>query len=108
MISAREDDERAAAEQHARDADREEDRGDREVPGDARPEHSAPSASTQLLVLRAHPEHDAADRGDEQHDRRDLEGEQVVGEEQPADLGGRAERATDVRLVREAVRRRRA
>ena len=36
-------------------------------------------------------EDDAADRGDEQDDRRDLEREQVVGQEQPADLGGAAE-----------------
>src|SRR5437660_3748789 len=29
---------------------------------------------------------DAADGGDEQHDRGDLEGEQMVGEEEPSDL----------------------
>src|SRR3954449_933415 len=52
------------------------------------------------------PEHDAADGGDEQHDRGDFEREQVVGEEQPADRRRRAERAVDVRLVREAAARR--
>src|SRR4051812_34322868 len=46
-------------------------------------------------------EHDAADGRDEQHDRRDLERDQVVGQEQPADVGGAAERARDVGLVRE-------
>jgi hypothetical protein len=42
-------------------------------------------------------EHDAADRGDEQHDRRDLEREEVVGEEELADLLRRAERPAYVR-----------
>src|SRR5215471_8005628 len=45
-------------------------------------------------------EHDAADGGDEQHDRGDLEREQVVGEEEPADRRRGAERALDVRLLR--------
>src|SRR5262245_58011531 len=58
-----------------------------------------------LLGLRAHPEHDAADRGDEQHDRRDLEREQEIREEQLADARGRAERAAHVGLVRELVAR---
>src|SRR5262249_6194339 len=44
-------------------------------------------------------EHDAADRGDEQHDRGDLEREQVIGQEQRPDRRGRAERARDVRRV---------
>src|SRR3954451_11426588 len=47
------------------------------------------------------PEHDAADGRDEQHDRGDLEREQVVGEEEPADRRGGAEGALDVRLVRD-------
>src|SRR5512146_880907 len=46
-------------------------------------------------------EHDAADRGDEEHDRRHLEGQEMVGEEEPADRRRRAERAADVRLVGE-------
>src|SRR5438067_9419576 len=47
----------------------------------------------------------AADRGDEQDDRRHLEREQVVGEEQPPDLGRAAERAADVCRVGEAAAR---
>src|SRR5438067_4390118 len=60
-----------------------------------------------LQRARVEAEHDPADRRDEQHDRRDLEGEQVVGEEEPPDRGRRAERAADVRLVREAAGRER-
>ena len=45
---------------------------------------------------RVRAEDDAADRGDEQHDRRDLEGQQMVGEEQAADLRRRAKRAVDL------------
>ena len=41
--------------------------------------------------LRVGAEDHAADRSDEQHDRRDLEREQVVGEEDAADPAGRAE-----------------
>src|SRR5205814_2592187 len=40
-------------------------------------------------------EHDPADRGDEQHDRRHLEGEQVVGQEEPSDRGRRAKGTRD-------------
>src|SRR5262249_53328331 len=53
-----------------------------------------------LELPRVRAEHDAADGGDEQHDRRHLEGDQVVGEEEPPDRLGRAEVAADVRLVR--------
>src|SRR5919199_3041365 len=52
---------------------------------------------------RMAPEHDAADGGDEQHDRRHLERDQVVGQEQPADVGRAAERAGDLLLVRQAA-----
>src|SRR5690242_9937843 len=45
------------------------------------------------------PEHDAADRRDEQDDRCHLEGEQVVGEEELADVLRRPEAAADVRLL---------
>ena len=60
----------------------------RDVPGGPGPEHLG-------VVLRGglHAEHDAADGGDEQHDRGDLEGEQVIGEEEAADLGRAPERA---------------
>src|SRR3954447_9872021 len=50
---------------------------------------------------RMAPQHDAAHGGDEQHDRRTLERDQVVGEEQLADVGGAAEGRCDVGLVRE-------
>src|SRR5919201_1729690 len=58
-----------------------------------------------LFAPRVVAEDDAADRGDEEDDRRDLEREQVVGEEEPPDLRGAAERAPDVRLVRERAAR---
>src|SRR5438093_4672881 len=56
---------------------------------------------TRLLVQapRVRAEDDAADGGNEQHDRGDLEGEQMIGEEQAADLPGAAERRVDLRLV---------
>ena len=47
--------------------------------------------------------HDSADGGDEQDDRRDLEREQVVGEEEAADRLGRAEAAPDVARVPEKI-----
>src|SRR2546423_4743957 len=65
---------------------------------------SGPCIVLQRPGVRA--EHDAADGGDEQHDRGDLEGEQVVGEEESTDRGRRAERATDVGLVRQTAARR--
>src|SRR5438876_3380147 len=55
--------------------------------------------SIDLLPARMRTEDDAADRRDEQHDRRDLEGEQVVGEEQAADLARRSEAPRDVRRM---------
>src|SRR5579862_5170106 len=48
---------------------------------------------------RVRAEYDAADGGDQQHDRGDLEREQVVGEEQAPDVRRRAEAARDVSLV---------
>ena len=56
---------------------------------------SGPCTRRLLLVLgtRARPQHDAADGGDEQHDRGDLEREQMIGQEEAADLLGAAERA---------------
>jgi len=49
-------------------------------------------------------EDDAADGGHEEHDRRDLEREQMVGEEQAPDRLGRSERPADVgRLLEEAA-----
>src|SRR5829696_1245149 len=50
-----------------------------------------------VLRPRARAEHHAADRRHEQHDRRDLERQQVVGEEEAADLLRAAERALDLR-----------
>ena len=41
-----------------------------------------------LALARVRAEDDAADRGHEQHDRRDLEREQVIGEKEPADRSG--------------------
>src|SRR5207302_2259698 len=56
-----------------------------------------PSIGFPMARVRA--EDDAADRRHEQHDRRDLEGEQMVGEEQAADLARRPEAPLDVRRV---------
>src|SRR5436305_8435144 len=42
-------------------------------------------AFQRLFHARVRPEHDAADRGDEQDDRRDLEREQVIGQEGTAE-----------------------
>ena len=67
---------------------------------------SGPSIAGRLLAIdlaRVGAEDDAADGRDEQHDRGDLEGEQVVGEEQPSDLGGAAEASAAPRVVREPV-----
>ena len=44
-------------------------------------------------------EHDRADGGDEQQDRGDLEREQEVGQQQPADLGRRAEAREPARAL---------
>src|SRR5262249_21938698 len=52
-------------------------------------------------------QHDAADRGDEQHDRGHLEREQMVGEEEPSDRRRRSERPIDVRLLRQVAGRER-
>src|SRR4051812_17779180 len=60
---------------------------------------SGPSIALRLPRVAA--EDDAADRGEQQHDRRDLEGDQMVGEEDPADVGGAAERAGELRLLGE-------
>ena len=46
-------------------------------------------------------EDDAADSGDQQHDRGDLEREQVVGEEQASDVARAPEAARNVRRVGE-------
>src|SRR5687767_8602486 len=45
------------------------------------------------------PENHPADGRDEQHDRGDLEGEEVVGQEDLTDLGRAAEARTDVGLT---------
>ena len=84
-LDGQEDDQRAAAQHHAERADREEDRAQDDVPLDVRPVHGPPF-DVDLARVRA--EHDAADRGHEQDDRRHLEREQVVGEEEPADRAG--------------------
>src|SRR5947207_3522084 len=63
------------------------------------------TSTGSALPARVVAEDDAADRGHEQHDRRHLEGQQVVGEEQAPDLAGAAEAAVDLRLVREAPAR---
>src|SRR3954469_18312825 len=62
---------------------------------------SGPCIVPQRARVRA--EHDSSDGGAEKHDRGDLEREQVVGEEEPADRSGRAEGAIDVGFVREAA-----
>ena len=49
------------------------------------------------------PEHDPADRGDEQDDRGDLEREQVVGEEELADRCRAPERIRDLGRILEVV-----
>jgi len=46
-------------------------------------------------------EHDAAHCGDEQDDRGDLEREQMVGQEEAADPGRRAEGPVDMVAVRQ-------
>ena len=99
-LEREQDDQRVAPEQHAECADAEQEAGDAEVPGDVR----AFTAARHLLGIRAgvRAEDDAADRGDEQDDRRDLEREQVVGEEEAADVARAAEVAADVVGVREA------
>src|SRR3954447_15567810 len=53
------------------------------------------------LHARVGAEHDPADGGDEQDDRRDLEGEQVVGQERAPEGRGRAELAVDVLRLRQ-------
>src|SRR5207244_10802592 len=63
--------------------------------------HATLGPSTRYLATRVFPEDDAADRRDEQHDRRDLERKQVIGQKESADLGRTAEGAADVRRVRE-------
>src|SRR5438105_11127783 len=57
------------------------------------------------LQARVGAEHHAADGRDEQDDRRDLEGEQMIGEEGAAELLRRAERAADVVRLREEAAR---
>src|SRR3954451_14938976 len=57
--------------------------------------------SIALRTARMAAEDDAADGGEQQHDRRDLEGDQMVGEEDAADVGGAAERAGELCLVGE-------
>src|SRR4051812_24210098 len=71
--------------------------------------NSSPASTTYALMsgpcirllARMRAQHDAADGGDEQDDRRHLEREQVVGEEELADVLRRAEAAVDLRLVRQ-------
>ena len=101
-LEREQDDQRAAAQQHAERAGREQERGDREVPGDVGPDHSGRSPSASGLAGAWRAEDDAADRGDEQHDRGDLEREQVVGEEQAPDLGRAAERVAGRRRACES------
>src|SRR5438552_2393457 len=67
-------------------------------------ETSGPCIDLQDVVVRGAgvvPQHDAADRRHEQHDRGDLEREQVVGQEEPPDLRRRAEAAVDLRRLGE-------
>src|SRR5690349_5149672 len=52
-------------------------------------------------VARVGPEDHAAHRGDEQHNRGDLEGQQLVGQEQSPDLGRRSVAGADVGAVGE-------
>ena len=88
---------RAPAQNHAGRPYFEQNGGDRDLPG------SSPARARCVVLRRGlHAEHDAADGRDEQHDRRDLEGEQVIGEEEPADLGRAPERAGDLGAVRES------
>src|SRR4029453_12781849 len=60
-----------------------------------------PAFHERAARVRVRAEDDGADGCDEQHDRRDLERQQVVGQEQPPDLVRRAETGLDFRLVRE-------
>ena len=76
--------------QHAERAGREQEARRRSGTGDVRPQHRRPSAAVRPARVAA--EDHAADRGDQQDDRGDLEGEQVVGQEQPPDLARAAER----------------
>ena len=114
MISTREqDDQRAAADEHA-------ERAGRRRASPRAPRYQVTSGPCiglldrlerpgwPLARARVRAEHDAADRRDEQHDRGDLEGEQVVGQEERPDRRGRAERARDLRRLARASRRSRA
>src|SRR5213076_1453248 len=58
---------------------------------------SGPCIALRRARVRA--EDDTADRRDEQHDRRDLEREEVVGEEGAAERLRRAELAADLRRL---------
>src|SRR5512133_1692139 len=60
-----------------------------------------PAFHERATRVRVRAEDDGADGRDEQHDRRDLERQQVVGQEQSADLVRRAEAGLDLRFVRE-------
>ena len=93
-LEREEDDQRAAPEHHPERADPEQHRRDDQVPADAGAVHLA-----RVFLLARRAEDDAADGGDEQHDRGDLEREQVVGEEELADLGRAAEGVGDLGRV---------
>ena len=93
-LEREQDDQRATPQQHAERAGREEERGDRQVPPDVRALHARLLFTFRRAWLA---EDDPADGGDEQDDRRDLEGEQVVGQEQLADLVRAAEAPRDLR-----------
>src|SRR5437588_2739340 len=60
-----------------------------------------PSTAPPRLPASVRAEDDAADCRDQQHDRRDLEREQVIRQEQAADVGGASKGAADVFRVRE-------
>ena len=114
QLQAEQDHERVAAGQHAAGADAEDQRGDDQVPGDGSSCAGPPASSHRALGLlalgdrraqrlgdrdlarvgqagAAAGEDDRADGRDQQQQRGDLEGDQVVGQEQLADLGRLAE-----------------
>src|SRR6266498_5466226 len=71
----------------------------------ARQRYQTTSGPFTGVLPRVAAEDDAADSGDEQDDRGDLEGEQVIGQEETSDVVGPAEEGVRRRLVREAPAR---
>src|SRR5437660_3463143 len=66
---------------------------------------SGPRIAAAFQLSRVRAEHDPAHGGDQEDDRRHLEREQVVGQEEPADRLRRAEAARDLLRLREEAAR---